>query len=81
MGKSAVEKEKNTENVAQNSHLKLVSVPDWIKPIHDELIKIINPGHPDLFGRRGASIPVRILYSLLEDNGLFKDSMEKIMSL
>ena len=63
--KISTEKEKINDNITQFSQHKTITVPDWIKPVHDELIKIICPSQPDLFGKVEIFVPVRIIYSIL----------------
>ena len=69
-GKSVMEK----DNMTQNSHSKIVTVPDWCKSCHEELIKKLCPEYADIWGRIEISIPVKVLYALLEEIGILKES-------
>lgn len=58
-----------------------MSVPEWVKQAHEELLDELEPRTHDFEGRIDTCMPVRKMYSMLELGGIFKDGNDKMLYL
>lgn len=73
--------EKCQDSFTQVGNARAITVPEWVKQVHEELVYEIEEKVKNFDGKLDISVPVRKMYSVLEMGNIFKDVNEKILYL